>query len=144
MFLSSSLSHRNRQEKRDVNYHFKWNNQISCLNKWYEKTPVMQESLFIKGIKDSIWHPSGGDTCRLPREPWHKTHTRSRAASPLIVSVSNHRLALGTKVEEEEEEEGCRAGGSGGGGVGQLGEGEKRGKISFRALRLLIPLTHSD
>lgn len=46
----------------------------------------------------SIWHSSGGDTCHLPRELWHKTHTRSRIVSPLIVSVSNHRLALGTKV----------------------------------------------
>lgn len=46
----------------------------------------------------SVWHSSGGDTCPLPWELLHKTHTRSRILSPPIVSDSNHRLALGTKV----------------------------------------------
>lgn len=46
----------------------------------------------------SVWHSSGGDTCHLPRELWHKTDTRSRIISPPIVSVSNHRLAPRTKV----------------------------------------------
>lgn len=33
-----------------------------------------------------------------PRELRHRTHTRSSLVSPLIVSASDHRLALGTKV----------------------------------------------
>lgn len=106
----------------------------------------MQELLFIKGVKDKANAFLLSDTLTVVTRATSlgscgTRHTRSRIVSPLIVSVSNHRLALGTKAKEEE---GCRAGGSGGGGVGQLGEGEKRGKISFRALRLPVPLTHSD
>lgn len=43
-------------------------------------------------------------------------------------------------------EAGCSAaaGGSGDGEGGLLGEGERRGEISFRALRLPLPLTHAD
>lgn len=44
------------------------------------------------------WASSGGDTCHLPWELQHRTPTRSSIVSPLIVSASNHRLALGTKV----------------------------------------------
>lgn len=77
--------------------------------------------------RSSVWHSSGGDTCHLPRELRHRTHTRSSLVSPLIVSASNHRLALGTKVSAWGEE-GWRAGGSGGGGVACWAKGRKGAK----------------
>lgn len=127
----------------------KWNNQILCLPKWYKKTSVMQESLFIKDIIDKAnayffrvtlkrwWHvPSPLGTVA------QDTHTQPH---PLTSDCIWFKSPPGTRNKSEcLGEEGCRSDGSSGGGVGQLGEGEKRGKISFRALRLPIPLTHSD
>lgn len=94
---------------------------------------------------------SGSDTCHVPGDRRHATHTRCGVNPPLITSLS-----LITSWHWGQEcvsgEAGRRDGGGAGDGDGDgtgaeggelLSEGERRGEISFRALRLPLPLTHA-
>lgn len=102
-----------------------------------KRNPVTRESLFIKDMTDNaiVGPPQAVVTRATSLGNCSTGHPHAAASFHLwlyLLQITawhwGQKWALG--------EEGWRAGGSGGGGVGLLGEGEKRGKISFRALRL--------